>query len=160
VAATRAYAEATDDEVADIERAAGQVAAPTLVLRRPRSVLSPDPSNDPVLAMVSGAVRVDLPGEDGLIFGGEVDALLAEVTRFVTGERANALGGERWKGLLDRHDGLARSCVGRRGGTVIKTTGDGILAAPIGKHRHPGGAGAARHAERRRSRGAGRHPRR
>jgi class 3 adenylate cyclase len=79
------------------------------------------------------------------------DALLAEISRFVTGEyrlpapecalaavlfsdvvasteQASLLGGERWKRLLDRHDELARSCVGRRGGTVIKTTGDGVLA--------------------------------
>jgi len=84
-------------------------------------------------------------------WGGEVDALLAEVSRFVTGEhrapvpervlaavfssdlvgstdRATALGDARWKQVLDRHDEIARSCVARRGGIVIKTTGDGILA--------------------------------
>jgi class 3 adenylate cyclase len=43
-------------------------------------------------------------------------------------EQASALGGERWKRLLDRHDQLARTCIGRRGGTLIKTTGDGIVA--------------------------------
>jgi class 3 adenylate cyclase len=43
-------------------------------------------------------------------------------------ERASALGGERWKRLLDRHDHVARTCVGRRGGTVVKTTGDGVVA--------------------------------
>jgi class 3 adenylate cyclase len=83
--------------------------------------------------------------------GGEVDALLAELTRFVTGEHrspapkraltavlhsdlvastelASAVGDARWKRVLDCHDEIARSCVGRRGGTLIKTTGDGILA--------------------------------
>jgi class 3 adenylate cyclase len=104
-----------------------------------------------VIALVPTATRVDLPGEDLSIYGGEVDALLAEIAGFVTGEhrppepervvvavlysdlfasteRATALGDARWRQLLDRHDSIARTCVGRRGGTVIKTTGDGILA--------------------------------
>ena len=104
-----------------------------------------------MLALVPGAVRVDLPGQDLFAWGGEVDALLAELTRFVTGEhrslaperalaavlysdlvasthRATSLGDARWKRVLDRHDEIARACVGRRGGTVIKTTGDGVLA--------------------------------
>jgi len=109
------------------------------------------------MALVPSAERVEVPGEDILLFGGEVDALLAEVTRFVTGERripepermlavvlfsdlvastdhATSLGDERWKRLLDRHDEIARSCVARRGGTVIKTTGDGILATLPSTH--------------------------
>jgi class 3 adenylate cyclase len=43
-------------------------------------------------------------------------------------ERASALGDARWKRLIERHDKAARSCVGRRGGTIIKKTGDGVLA--------------------------------
>ncbi len=135
----------------DIERAAARVRVPVLVLRRRGNPLSPPAESDPMMAMVAGAVRVDLPGEDLMPWGGEVDALLAEVSRFVTGEhrapaperviaavlysdlvgstdRATALGDARWKQVLDRHDEIARSCVARRGGTVIKTTGDGILA--------------------------------
>jgi len=149
--ALHSYPDWTDDEIREIEAATKRIGVPTLVLRRPANRWSPDPASDPVMALVPGAVRVDLPGDDLLIFGGEVDALLAEVTRFVTGEhrlpapecalaavlfsdivasteRASALGGERWKRLLDRHDHVARTCVGRRGGTLIKTTGDGIVA--------------------------------
>lgn len=136
---------------ADIERAAARVRVPVLVLRRPANALSPPVEADSFLAMVPGAVRIDLPGQDIVPWGGEVDALLAEVSRFVTGEhrapapervtaavlysdlvgstdRATALGDARWKQVLDRHDEIARSCLARRGGTVIKTTGDGILA--------------------------------
>lgn len=149
--AAHAYPVSTDGEIREIEQAMSRITVPMLVLRRPASFLSPEPSSDPIVTLVPGAVRVDLPGEDRLIIGGEVDALLAEVTSFVTGEhrlpapecvlaavlfsdvvasteQASALGGERWKRLLDRHDEVARSCVGRRGGTVIKTTGDGIVA--------------------------------
>jgi class 3 adenylate cyclase len=43
-------------------------------------------------------------------------------------ERAASLGDEEWKRLLDRHDSAVRAVVGRSGGTVVKTTGDGVLA--------------------------------
>src|SRR5262249_15266791 len=43
-------------------------------------------------------------------------------------DRATSLGDARWKRVLDRHDELSRACVGRRGGTGIKTTGDRIPA--------------------------------
>jgi class 3 adenylate cyclase len=150
-AAARAYPNANDEEVSGIELAAGRVRAPTLVLRRPAHVLSPPREHDPITARISGAVRIELPGEDLLLFGGEVDALLAEISRFVTGnyldpqpervlaavlfsdlvastERATKLGDARWKRLLDRHDRIATSCVNQHGGTVVDTTGDGILA--------------------------------
>jgi class 3 adenylate cyclase len=149
--AERAYPPLSDDDVREIEQAASRVRVPTLVLRTPGHPLCPPRASDSIMALVPGAVRVDLPGEDVSVFGGEVDALLAEVFRFVTGDhpllapervlaavlysdlvastdRATALGDARWKRVLDRHDEIARGCVGRRGGTIIKTTGDGILA--------------------------------
>jgi len=149
--AKRAYPPLSDDEVREIEQAASRIRVPTLVLRRPAHPRCPPRASDPIMALVPGAVRVDLPGEDLLVFGNEVDALLAEVFRFVTGEhrlppperilaavlysdlvastdRTTTLGDARWRRVLDRHDEIARACVGRRGGTVIKTTGDGILA--------------------------------
>ena len=43
-------------------------------------------------------------------------------------ERARELGDRRWRDLLDRHDAAARIAVGRHGGRLIKTTGDGMLA--------------------------------
>lgn len=149
--AERAYPETDDEEARAIEEAAARVRVPTLVLRRPGHPLSPPRGSDPILTLVPGSARVDLPGEDLPMFGGEVDALLGEIARFVTGEHrlpvpertlaavlysdlvastdhATALGDARWKRVLDRHDETARSCLDRRGGTVIKTTGDGILA--------------------------------
>jgi class 3 adenylate cyclase len=149
--AANAYPTWTRDEALELEQATARINAPTLVLRRPANQYSPPAASDPIVGLVPGAVRVELPGEDLMLYGGEIDALLAEITRFVTGEhrlpapecalmavlfsdvvasteQASALGGEYWKRLLDRHDHVARTCVGRRGGTVIKTTGDGILA--------------------------------
>jgi class 3 adenylate cyclase len=43
-------------------------------------------------------------------------------------ERARAVGDQRWRELLDRHDQAARRLVERHGGRLIKSTGDGILA--------------------------------
>jgi class 3 adenylate cyclase len=149
--AERAYAGMNNEEVREIEEAAARLRLPTLVLRRPAHRLSPPRDSDPIMALVPGAQRVDIPGQDLMIFGGEVDALVAEVHHFVTGEhrlpapervlaavlytdlvasteRATALGDAHWKRLLDIHDDVARSCIAHRGGIVIKTTGDGIVA--------------------------------
>ncbi len=43
-------------------------------------------------------------------------------------EKATAMGDRAWAALLDRHDELARTEVERLGGSVVKTTGDGLLA--------------------------------
>jgi class 3 adenylate cyclase len=149
--ATRAYPAGGAKEIEMVARAASGVRVPTLVLRRPAHPYSPPVDDDQVLALVPDAVRVDLPGEDLLIFGNEIDALLAEVSLFLTGEtralaperslaailfsdlvssteRAATLGDARWRRLLDRHDAIVRSCVVQRGGTVVKVDGDGVLA--------------------------------
>jgi len=103
------------------------------------------------MALVPAATRVDLPGDDLSVYGGEVDALLGEVSWFVTGERQlpepsrvlaavlfcdvvgstqrnYAEGDTHWTRLLDVHDATIQGCIARRGGTVIKTMGDGVLA--------------------------------
>jgi len=43
-------------------------------------------------------------------------------------EQAAALGDQRWRRLLDRHDRVARAEVERFRGRLVKSTGDGILA--------------------------------
>jgi len=81
-----------------------------------------------------------------------VERVIAEIRSFVLGEdfsaarldralttllftdivastaRTAEVGDTRWRGLLDRHDEIARDVVGRFGGRVVKSTGDGILA--------------------------------
>jgi class 3 adenylate cyclase len=147
--AARMYTAPTQDELAAVDDAIATMQGPVLVLRRNspfkseyRHVLVED---------IPGATYVDIPGTDAHIVGNEVDALLAEITRFVTGEarapapervlaavlfsdlvssteHAAAVGDARWKQLLDRHDDVIRACVGRRGGSVVNTTGDGVVA--------------------------------
>ncbi len=128
------------------------VRVPTLVLRRPRNLTRPPGTVQRVADLIEGSQLVDLPGDDDLAIGADVDALIAEIARFLTGEahvpppsrtlcailftdlvssteRAAAVGDEQWKALLNRHDDVARTMVSRAAGRVVKTTGDGVLAA-------------------------------
>jgi class 3 adenylate cyclase len=127
------------------------VRVPTLVLTRPRNRTRPSGVTERVANAIEGALLVELPGDDDLAIGADVDALVAETARFLTGEakvpppsrtlcavlftdlvssteRAAALGDERWKAVLNRHDDVARTTIGRHAGRVVKTTGDGVLA--------------------------------
>ena len=128
-----------------------QIVAPTLVLHRRDNAFAAEF----VLALASERIphvtAVELEGCDHFPFVGDVDALVAEIAAFVVGERrlpppkrllsavlftdlvgsterAAALGDKDWKSLLDRHDLTVRKIIGRCGGSVIKTTGDGVLA--------------------------------
>jgi class 3 adenylate cyclase len=150
-AAARSYLVPDADEIRALEDAAARMAVPFLVLRRPAHPFSPPADQDAVAALVRGAERIEIPGRDLAMYGNEAGAMLAEISRFITGEhllpeaervlaavlfsdvvgsteQASAMGDTRWARLLDRHDALARSCVGRRGGRVVKFEGDAVMA--------------------------------
>jgi class 3 adenylate cyclase len=150
-AAARSYLIPDDDELRALEAAGARTAVPFLLLRRPAASFSPPRDQDSVAALVRGSERVEIPGRDLAMFGGEADAMLAEISRFVTGEhrlpaaervlvavlftdvvgsteQVSAMGDAHWARLLDRHDAIARSCVGRRGGRVVKFEGDAVMA--------------------------------
>jgi class 3 adenylate cyclase len=124
---------------------------PTLVLHRPRTRVYAPGVVPRVADAIDGAQLVELPGDDDLAIGADVDALVAEIARFLVGEarvprpnralaavlftdlvssteRAAAVGDERWAAVLNRHDEVVRKAVGRGAGRVVKTTGDGVLA--------------------------------
>jgi class 3 adenylate cyclase/pimeloyl-ACP methyl ester carboxylesterase len=128
-----------------------QVTTPTLVLHRRGNIYSPAEAVRHAASQISGATVVELEGADHFPFVGDVDAVVAEIGNFVLGERrlpppqrvlaalmftdlvgsterAASLGDARWKSVLDRHDATVRAAVGGCGGTVVNTTGDGILA--------------------------------
>ena len=100
---------------------------------------------------IPGAHHVALAPGDAYPIGDGVDDVIAEISQFLTGEvrlpaperqicailftdlvgstrRAESEGDAAWRQLLDRHDAVNRTAVSRRGGEVIKTTGDGVLA--------------------------------
>jgi class 3 adenylate cyclase len=128
-----------------------QVVVPTLVLHRRDNAFAPDDLLAVARHRLPHAATVEVEGRDHFPFVGDVDALVAEIGAFVVGEhrlpppqrlvsavlftdlvgsteRAAALGDDDWKTVLDRHDAAVRAIVGRAGGTVVKTTGDGVLA--------------------------------
>jgi len=143
----------------------GQVETPTLLLHRPDNAYIPADAVRMTASLISGARVFELDGVDHWPFIGDVDAVVAEIADFVVGERrlatpqrllgavmftdlvasterAASLGDERWKAVLDRHDAAVRAAVGGCGGTVVKTTGDGVLAVL------PSAGGAVRAAQR------------
>ena len=129
-----------------------KVTTPTLVITRwtPSSVV-PEEFLGRTARQVPNAQHVALPPGDAFPFGIGVDEVIVEISRYLTGEvylppperqiavilftdlvgstrRAESAGDAAWKRLLDRHDEASRTAVNRRGGRVIKTTGDGVLA--------------------------------
>jgi class 3 adenylate cyclase len=87
------------------------------------------------------------------LFSGDAEAALGDIEEFITGHRdsashdaervlatvlftdivdstrkASEKGDHAWRQLLDSHDRLAKQMVDRHRGSLIKTTGDGILA--------------------------------
>lgn len=127
------------------------VQTPTLVLHRRDSPYAPADAVRLAASQIPGATLVQLDGADHFPFLGDVDAVLAEIADFVVGERrlppaqrivaalmftdlvasterAVSLGDSRWKSVLDWHDRTVQAAVGSSGGTVVKTTGDGVLA--------------------------------
>jgi class 3 adenylate cyclase len=128
-----------------------QLVAPTLVLHRRDNRFATDDVLTLARERIPRVAVVELEGRDHFPFVGDVDALVAEISAFVVGERrlpppqrflaavlftdlvgsterAATLGDEDWKSVLDRHDAAVRTIVGRCGGSVVKTTGDGVLA--------------------------------
>jgi class 3 adenylate cyclase len=143
----------------------GEVKTPTLVLYRRSNVYSPADGARRAASQIAGATVVELDGADHFPFIGDVDSIVGEVADFVVGrrrvpppqrllaalmftdlvastERAASLGDSHWKSVLDRHDAAVRAAVGNCGGTVVKTTGDGVLAF------FPSAGAAVRAAER------------
>ncbi|MFN8234169.1 MAG: adenylate/guanylate cyclase domain-containing protein [Actinomycetota bacterium] len=135
----------------DVRPVLPAIRVPTLVLhRRDDQVLTPDHGRY-LASHIAGARFIELPGADYAVAFGDVDAIVDEVEEFLTGargapdtdrvlatvlftdivgstERAAALGDQRWRAVLDAHDELAARQLARYRGTLVKTTGDGLLA--------------------------------
>jgi class 3 adenylate cyclase/pimeloyl-ACP methyl ester carboxylesterase len=128
-----------------------RIETPTLVLHRAQCTIVPVSGSESLAARLPHGRLVMLPGADYTPYAGDVDALVAEIGAFVGGdyrappperpmlallftdlvgstERAAASGDAAWRGMLARHDELVRAAIARHGGTVVKTTGDGIIA--------------------------------
>jgi class 3 adenylate cyclase len=136
----------------DVRALLPTIRVPTLVLyRRGDKVVRPAWSHT-VAQAIPNAREIELDGIDHLFCAGDQRALLDAVEQFLTGrlsvpesdrvlasvmftdmvgstEHAAAIGDQQWRQILERHHRLALREVGRHRGRVVKTTGDGVLAA-------------------------------
>jgi class 3 adenylate cyclase len=135
----------------DVREALPLIQAPTQVLHVRDSPIVPIAHGRYLAEHIPGARLVELSGGD-LAITPNLAAIFEELTAFLTGERpvvevdrilttvvftdlvgsterAAALGDNRWRSLLDSHDGRVRAELRRFSGREIKTMGDGFLAS-------------------------------
>ena len=137
----------------DIRPVLSSNSAPTLVLHRRGDRQVPIEAGRALARQIPSAKFIEYAGDDHLFWSGDVEELLGDIEEFVTGHRENspldlervlatvlftdivdstraaaAMGDQTWRRLLDSHDQLARQIVEKHRGSLIKTTGDGILA--------------------------------
>ncbi len=129
------------------------VRVPTLVLHSRTDRQVPAALGAKLAAAIPGARFIEYPDGDHAFWTGDTAAMLGDIEEFITGQREGAagelervlatvlftdivdstrraaeLGDQKWRGVLDSHDQLAKQSVQRHRGTLVKTTGDGILA--------------------------------
>jgi class 3 adenylate cyclase len=136
----------------DVRSALPAIGVPTLVLHRVGDPLAAVEHGRYLAEHIPGAKYVEMPGDDHLVFTGDVDRLADEIEQFLTGnrpepnpdrvlatvlltdiadstQRAAEVGDQRWRELLDRHDEVVRRALERFRGKEVTATGDGFLAA-------------------------------
>jgi class 3 adenylate cyclase len=135
----------------DVRDVLATITVPTLVVHRAENPIITVDQGRYVADHIEGASFVAVPGADYGLALGDVDVVIDEVEKFLTGAlhadatdrvlatvlftdivdstgRAIELGDSRWRGLLEGHDQLARTEVARFGGAIADFTGDGMLA--------------------------------
>jgi class 3 adenylate cyclase len=126
------------------------ISAPTLVIAHAGNPYILPQQSLFLAEHITNACHVVLSGEDHLYWVGDLDGLVDEIEKFLTGAAAGSvtdrllanvlftdivrstdtaaeLGDQRWRRLLDRHDEVVRRQVERFRGSVVNTTGDGFV---------------------------------
>jgi class 3 adenylate cyclase len=138
----------------DIRGVLPVISAPTLVLHRSGDPVVERDRAVALASLIPDARRVELPGDwhISLVDDDEAEALDL-IEEFITGvrpgprtdidrvlatvlftdivdstPRAAELGDRRWRELLDAHDRVVTDEIERHRGTMVRTTGDGVLA--------------------------------
>jgi len=137
----------------DITSILPTVRVPTLVLNRQTDAQVAVVHGRSLAAQIPGAKYIEYLGDDHLFWTGDTEAVLGDIEEFITGHRdststdlervlstvlftdivdstrnAAQVGDQRWRQLLDNHDQLARQMVEKHRGSLVKSTGGGILA--------------------------------
>ena len=143
----------------DVRSVLPAIRVPTTIVHRTGDRVAPVEGGRHLAEHIPGAKMVELPGDDHTSFEpiqewldaiienialaehntqAETDRRLATVlfTDIVDSTPAAARAGDRaWSGLLDEHDLAARELIDAHGGSLVKTTGDGLLATFDGPSR-------------------------
>ena len=130
----------------------GEIAAPTLVAHGVRDSVCPVAVGQAIAAAIPGARLAEFDDRGPLLVSGEDWAREQDVfIEFLTGSRpqrrverrfatvvftdivgstaqGRSAGDEGWCDLLDSHDRIAWETADRHVGTIVKSTGDGLLA--------------------------------
>ena len=135
----------------DVREILPTIGVPTLLLYRTHDADVHVDEGRYIGERIPGSRFVELPGEDHLMWTGDVDSVVDEVEEFLTGvrrgpdpdrvlatvlftdvvgstETATRLGDRAWRALLDRHHEVVRRELARWRGREIDTAGDGFLA--------------------------------
>jgi pimeloyl-ACP methyl ester carboxylesterase len=135
----------------DVRDVLPTIRVPTLVLQRVDDRDVDVEEARWIAKQIPGAKYVELPGDEHLIWAGDVDAVVDEVEEFLTGarpvhetdrvlatvlftdivrstEHAAEMGDRRWGTVLEEHHALVRRELERFRGREVDTAGDGFLA--------------------------------
>ena len=137
----------------DVSAILSTVQTPTLVIHRRTDVQVPAALGAKMAAQIPGAKYVEYSDGDHAYWTGDSETLIGDIEEFLTGHRdtgpmemerilatvmftdivestrrAVEMGDQRWRALLDSHDHLARQMIDRHRGSLVKNTGDGVLA--------------------------------
>jgi class 3 adenylate cyclase len=138
-----------DHESADATSYLPDIAVPTLVVHREGNLILSARHAEVLANAIPGGRLAMLPGQDNLIYAGDVHNVVDAIAEFAgrasartatrvlttvlftdivgSTDRAASLGDRRWATALDVHDSMAQRILERHGGTLVKTTGDGLL---------------------------------
>jgi pimeloyl-ACP methyl ester carboxylesterase len=151
----------------DVRAILPNVRVPTLVLHCSKDALVPVENGRYLASQIPGAKYIEYAdGAHAFYDGADVPKLCGDIEEFITGKRQSAspdlervlatvmftdivdstnraaqMGDQSWRRLLDEHDRTARRMVEKYRGSLVKTTGDGILATFDGPGRDPLRAG-------------------
>ena len=155
----------------DVRTVLPAIRVPTLVLHRNGDRAVPVENGRYLARHIPDAQYVELEGIDHLPWAGDVESLIQEIARWLTGvsqvpeldrvlvtvlftdivgatERVATLGDRGWRELLTRHHSIVRKQLERFRGREIDTAGDGFLATFDGPARAVRAACAMRDAVR------------
>jgi class 3 adenylate cyclase len=136
----------------DVRSSLPSVAVPTLVMHRVGDHVVEVENGRYLAERIPGARWVELPGEDFVLWAGDLDAIADDTEEFLTGRRVGPeprrvvttvmfsdvvastarvgeIGDTAWSDLLSAHDSRLRDQLRRFDGHEVDTAGDGFFAS-------------------------------